>query len=288
MRHLGLFEGIGGFSLAASIMGWETVAWCEWDPFCQKVLKYHFPNAIPHDDITKTDFTIYRGTIDVLSGGFPCQPYSVAGMQLGKEDPRHLWPHMFRAAREIRPRWIVGENVFGIVNWGGGLVFEEVQADLEAEGYEVQPFVLPACGINAPHKRDRVFFIGHSKGEQSTYQPQQPQVGNKKQGEFGRRHSKISSPYSERFGQQRQGRAQESFGSKTYGNWEASWSNTNGGWPIESPICNGNDGISSRLDLTAISKKDWLEQSLKAGGNAIVPQLAIEIFKAINEYEKLN
>ena len=159
MNHIGLFEGIGGFSLAARWMGWDTIAWCEWNPFCQKVLNYHFPKAKQHGDITTTDFTIYRGQCDILTGGFPCQPYSVAGKRLGKEDERHLWPHMLRAIREIKPAWVVGENVPGLINWNGGMVFDEVQTDLENEGYEVIPFVLPACGVDAPHKRDRVWFI---------------------------------------------------------------------------------------------------------------------------------
>jgi DNA (cytosine-5)-methyltransferase 1 len=162
MNHIGLFEGIGGFSLAASWMDWETIAWCEWNPFGQQVLKYYFPKAIGHGDITKTDFTIYRGQCDILTGGFPCQPYSHAGKRLGKEDDRHLWPEMLRAIREIQPSWVVGENVSGLISWDGGLVFHEVQTDLEAEGYEVWPVVLPACAVNAPHRRDRVWFIAHS------------------------------------------------------------------------------------------------------------------------------
>ena len=134
MNHIGLFEGIGGFSLAARWMGWETIAWCEWNPFCQKVLNYHFPKAKQHGDITTTDFTIYRGQCDILTGGFPCQPYSVAGKRLGKEDERHLWPHMLKAIREIKPYWVVGENVPGLINWNGGMVFDEVQTDLEMKG----------------------------------------------------------------------------------------------------------------------------------------------------------
>jgi DNA (cytosine-5)-methyltransferase 1 len=161
--HLGLFEGIGGFSLAARWMGWKTLAWCEWNEFGQKVLKHHFPEAEGFGDITKTDFTKYANKIDILTGGFPCQPYSLAGKRKGKEDERHLWPEMLRAIREVQPRYVVGENVSGLINWNGGLVFNEVQADLEAEGYEVQPFVLPACAVNAPHRRDRIWFVAHAK-----------------------------------------------------------------------------------------------------------------------------
>jgi len=162
MRHGSLFSGIGGFDLAAEWMGWENVFHCEWNPFGQKILHHYWPNAIQYNDITKTDFSVHRGTIDILTGGFPCQPYSMAGKRLGKEDERHLWPHMLRAIREIRPRWVVGENVLGLVNWNGGLVFDEVQADLEAEGYEVQPYVLPAVSVDAPHRRDRVWFVAYN------------------------------------------------------------------------------------------------------------------------------
>lgn len=125
MKQLGLFEGIGGFSLAARWMGWETVAWCEWNEFGQKVLRHHFPEAEGHGDITKTDFTKYANKIDIVTGGFPCQPYSSAGLRKGKDDDRHLWPEMLRAIREIQPGYVVGENVSGLLNWSGGLVFDE-------------------------------------------------------------------------------------------------------------------------------------------------------------------
>jgi len=160
-RHGSLFSGIGGFDLAAEWMGWENVFHCECNSFGQKVLKHYWPQAESFNDITKTDFTKYANRIDVLTGGFPCQPYSMAGKRKGKEDDRHLWPEMLRAIREIQPGWVVGENVFGLINWSGGLVFHEVQADLEAAGYEVWPYVLPACAKNAPHRRDRVWFVAH-------------------------------------------------------------------------------------------------------------------------------
>jgi DNA (cytosine-5)-methyltransferase 1 len=159
MKHASLFSGIGGFDLAAQWMGWDNLFHCEIDKTCQKILQYYWPNAKTYTDVKTTDFTIWRGRIDVLTGGFPCQPYSSAGKRKGKEDERHLWPEMLRAIREIQPTWVVGENVLGLTNWNGGLVFEEVCADLEAEGYEVQPYVLPAAGINAPHRRDRVWFV---------------------------------------------------------------------------------------------------------------------------------
>jgi DNA (cytosine-5)-methyltransferase 1 len=147
--------------LAAQWMGWKNVAYCEIDEFCNKVTRYHFPNAKEHNDIRSTDFTIYRGQIDIVTGGFPCQPFSQAGKRKGTADERHLWPEMLRAIREVQPRYVVGENVSGITNWDGGVVFEQVCVDLEAEGYEVQPVILPACAVNAPHRRDRVWFVAH-------------------------------------------------------------------------------------------------------------------------------
>jgi DNA (cytosine-5)-methyltransferase 1 len=159
MTHGSLFSGIGGFDLAADQMGWENKFHCEINPFGQKILKHYWPNATSYEDIKKTDFTIHRGNIDVLSGGFPCQPYSTAGKRKGTDDDRHLWPEMLRAIGEIAPRWIVGENVRGLVNWSDGLVFEQVCVDLENKAYEVQPFLLPSCGVNAPHRRDRIFFV---------------------------------------------------------------------------------------------------------------------------------
>ena len=163
MRHGSLFSGIGGFDLASEWMGWENVFHCEWMPFPRQVLKHHFPNSISYEDITKTDFTIHRGSIDILTGGSPCQPYSMAGNRKGKEDERHLWPEMLRAIREIQAPFIVGENVRGLINWNEGLVFDEIQSDLENEGYEVIPVLLTSYGKNRDHKRERIFFIAYSE-----------------------------------------------------------------------------------------------------------------------------
>ena len=161
-NHGSLFSGIGGFDLAAEWMGWNNIFHCEWMPFPRKVLNYHFPKSISYEDITKTNFTVHKGNIDILTGGFPCQPYSQAGKRLGKEDSRHLWPEMLRAIKEIEPTYIVGENVRGLTNWNGGVVFNEVCTDLEDCGYEVQPVLLPACAVGAPHRRDRIWFVAYS------------------------------------------------------------------------------------------------------------------------------
>ena len=169
--HASLFSGIGGFDLAARMVGWENAFSCEIDPFCNRVLKFHFPDETQFEDIRRTDFSVWRGRIDVLSGGFPCQPFSQAGKRKGTDDDRHLWPAMLTTIQQIRPRWVVGENVLGIVNWNAGMVFEQVCADLEAEGYEVQPFVLPACGVDAPHRRYRTFFIAYAESYRDTGRP---------------------------------------------------------------------------------------------------------------------
>ena len=163
MTHASIFSGIGGFDLAAEWAGWMNAFNCEIDSFCRKVLKYHFPNAEQYEDIKKSDFSKWRDCIDVLTGGFPCQPFSLAGKRKGTEDDRYLWPAMLGVIRTIRPRWVVGENVYGIVNWSDGLVFDTVCSDLEAAGYEVQPYIIPACGVGAPHRRDRVWFVAHYK-----------------------------------------------------------------------------------------------------------------------------
>lgn len=161
MTHASLFSGIGGFDLAAEWAGWTNAFNCEIDSFCRKVLKYHFPDAEQYEDIKKSDFSKWRDRIDVLTGGFPCQPFSLAGKRKGTEDDRYLWPEMLGVIRTIQPRWAVGENVYGIVNWSDGMVFDTVCSDLEAAGYEVQPYIIPACGVGAPHRRDRCWFVAH-------------------------------------------------------------------------------------------------------------------------------
>jgi DNA (cytosine-5)-methyltransferase 1 len=161
MRHGSLFSGIGGFDLAAQWMNWTNVFHTEWNEFGQKVLKHHFPNSISYHDIIKTDYTIHNGDIDIITGGFPCQPFSLAGKRKGTDDERYLWHEMLRAIQQIQPTYVVAENVRGLLTIDGGLVFEQVCADLESEGYEVQPILLPAAGVNAPHRRDRIFIVGY-------------------------------------------------------------------------------------------------------------------------------
>jgi DNA (cytosine-5)-methyltransferase 1 len=276
MKHGSLFSGIGGFDLAAEWMGWENVFHCEWNPFGQKVLKHHFPNSISYNDITKTDFSIHRGNIDIITGGFPCQPYSTAGLRKGKADERHLFPEMLRAIKEIQPTWVIGENVRGLVSWGGGLVFHEVCNDLEREGYEVQPFLIPAASVNAPHKRERIWFIAYSDGTRreklntSAITNQQDIIGGYAL------HSNGSSEQGKYIGQERKGKFDRPNSRDEFNNFQ--------NFPTQSPICLGDDGLSDRLDSITFSK--WRNESIKAGGNAIVPQVAYEIFKTIEKFEK--
>lgn len=343
MTHGSLFSGIGGFDLAAEWVGWDNKFHCEWSKFNQTILKYHFPKAESYGDISKTDFTIWRGGIDVLTGGFPCQPYSQAGKRRGKDDPRHLWPEMLRVIREIRPKWIVGENVYGLINWNGGLVFDEIKADLANEGYQVIPVVLPACGVNAPHRRYRIWFVTYasSDGLESrgfredrsetresqtdeqqwerirediggiseqdvTPNPQsqqgerfefkQPEFSQSKQGEFGGSGSEMDDIASNPSNQRLQGSKNNGSigGSRENGNkqpagfFQPTWQN----FPTQSPICRGDDGLSDLLDVATVfeatGKKrgnhygQWRNESIKAYGNAIVPQIAYQIFKVID------
>jgi DNA (cytosine-5)-methyltransferase 1 len=277
MKHGSLFSGIGGFDLAAEWMGWENVFHCEWNPFGQKVLKYYWPNSESFNDITKTDFTKYANRIDVLSGGFPCQPYSVAGKQKGKEDERHLWPEMRRAIMEISPRFIVGENVRGLTYWGGGMVFEEVCVEMENLGYQVAPFIVPACGVGAIHRRDRIWFVAHANNTNGNYQSDEIQKADGKISEwFNDPESYNTIGDSEIWRRLCFGNEQKKPNDKI-----EQWENV----AIENAFCDGDNGISGGLD--GITFPQWYNESIKAAGNAIVPQVALSIFKAIEQYELL-
>ena len=338
MKHGSLFSGIGGFDLAAEWMGWENSFHCEWMPFPRKVLSYYFPNAISYEDITKTNFTVHRGSIDILTGGFPCQPYSSAGKRLGKEDERHLWPHMLRAISEIKPTYVVGENVRGLTNWNGGVVFEEVCVDLEGQGYEVQPILLPACSVGAPHRRDRIWFVAYLNYSrlQKTWSEQQTarieqyreldrpiengifknatstsNIDSIRQHECECNNEKFTSEGREYAlndinKNDEQGIAFNSDSERLKGSVstniirqfsdKASKHEINllptgrrreelsfDQFPTQSPICGGDDGLPTELDGITFSK--WRQESIKGYGNAIVPQVAYQIFKVIAEMD---
>jgi len=186
MNHASLFSGIGGFDLAAQWMGWNNSFQCEIDPFCNQVLEHHFPTTTRYGDIRDIDGTEWRDKIDILTGGFPCQPFSAAGKRRGTEDNRFLWPEMLRVICEVQPTWVIAENVRGITSIDNGMVFERVCADLEENEYEVQPFCIPACAVNAPHRRERVWIVAtNNRGERK-----QGVRSDKIQGEQGLQRSK--------------------------------------------------------------------------------------------------
>jgi len=242
MTHGSLFTGIGGFDLPAQWVGIETLWQIEKDEFCLKVLNKRFPNAKKYEAI-KNVKTEELTAVDIISGGFPCQPFSLAGKRKGTTDDRYLWDEMFRIIRSVKPSWVIAENVHGLINISDGLVFEQVLSDMENEGYDTQPFIIPASAVNAPHKRDRVWIIANNH----------------------RKHSK------EHFsGHQSQGESNEKPIRRSVYDWNRHWTQ------VASELCRMDDGISTRLD----------RHRIKALGNAIVPQVAYNIFKTITIIER--
>lgn len=239
MTQLELFAGIGGFGLAGEWAGIETVCQVEIDPFCQKVLAKNFPNAQRHDDIHTFDGTAWRGRVDIVSGGFPCQPYSHAGKRNGNNDDRALWPEMLRVIREVEPAWVVGENVAGLLSMDGGRVFDGIVSDLENAGYTVEAFVIPACAVGAPHRRDRVWIVANAQRsglqEWVFESKKQKAVVAAEMGCKGIKHKKFEARH---------------------------------GCP---GVLLRHYGLSRRVD----------EPEIIALGNAIVPQVAYQIFNAI-------
>ena len=290
MTHGSSFSGIGGFDLAAEWVGWQNLFNCEIDPFCQTVLKHHFPDAEQFTDIRTADFAVYRGLIDVFTGGFPCQPFSTAGKQKGTEDDRYLWPEMLGVIRVVQPRWVVGENVYGIVSWSDGLVFEQVCADLEAEGYEVQPYVLPACGVGAPHQRYRTWFVAHraDAGIEDVRERKDEILSGGVAADTDGHRFRLWKGKQIAIG----GSESPTHLSDEIPGWQD--------FPTQSPVRRGDDGLSDWLDFDAVFEgiptprrikkacNRWREQAIKAYGNAVVPQVVLQIFETINEYEALS
>ncbi len=375
--HASLFSGIGGAELAASWLGWTNVFHCEIQEFQRKVLEYWFPNSISYEDITKTDFSEWRGHIDVLTGGFPCQPFSVAGKRNGAEDNRYLWGEMLRAIRQIQPTWVVGENVNGILSmvqpsketkmgrtddlFDENFIYRKEQKftieviceDLERAGYSVQPFVIPACAVGAPHRRDRVWIVAH-RTDTGTEDLQQGGKNGVSQSFFiantnsnrqrdrkdkqifeqrcnrttniGKGCKDATSSNTQCFGGHKVDnkiQCEQSNGERTDGKGMFRTSfNTNGkGWnalryddgyseatqqtesqfgradcpqswwrdfPTQSPVCNRDDGLPFKVADLTLSLAKWRSKSIEALGNAWVPQVVFEIFKAIDFYDKNN
>ena len=390
LTHASVFSGIGGPEVAAVMLGWRNAFHCEINPFGRAVLDYWFPNSKSYEDITNTDFSEWRGKIKVLTGGFPCQPFSYAGQRRGATDDRYLWPYMFRCIDQIQPDWVVAENVAGILTMveqgevsqvassadlfdtlndirGYRLretfTLQRICDDLEGHGYTVQPVLVPACAVGAPHRRDRVFIIGRRNGCVS----QDPvcggqlvgrdgeQVGERNERNAGARGSqricdqasrtapadtvgggtrtpgtsgstqgngsdtdqqqsqrRTASEWSDRFyailrdasnpGATRCGRTDESghqesglrehlrgtaagcsasvAGGRDFGFAEAAGTRWQG-FPTVSPVHRGNDGLPFDVDDLTIPFSKWRTEALKAYGNAIVPQVMYEIFRAI-------
>jgi DNA (cytosine-5)-methyltransferase 1 len=268
MKLGSLFDGISGFPLAASWCGIETKWISEIDPYCLKVSKKNFPNAKQYGDIKEIGEGRKfgpAGYVDIISGGFPCQPFSVAGKKEGTGDDRYLWPEMLRVIREVRPRWVIGENVPGIIN----LALDEVLASLEDEGYQTETFIIPACSLEAWHKRERVWICAYSGRNTS-----RPQEEPKRSSVYtsGLREALSNT---ESFGSQ-EGNQQHRISQKEVRQGSSFKCSSSGEqqWEFEPGVGRVANGVSRRMDR------------IKGLGNAIVPQLAYEIFKAIIEVEK--
>jgi DNA (cytosine-5)-methyltransferase 1 len=282
-NHLDLFSGIGGFALAAGWAGFETVGFCDNEPYAQAVLKKHWPNVPIHGDIKTLDGTAYRG-VTLLSGGFPCQPFSNAGKRRGKDDDRYLWPQMLRVIQEARPTWIIGENVVGII----GLALEQVCSDLEASGYDVEPIIIPACGVDAPHRRNRIWILANSKyngqfanekrksikealqaeqkREDNSFHPSRASGFSKAEHNVADPQSQQGSSNDNRQEQREASRPEQSqFRGSDCGELQRS------NWTTEPSVGRVANGIPYGMDR------------IKGLGNAIVPQVAYQIIKGIKE-----
>lgn len=341
MTHASVFSGIGGAELAAYWMGWQNLFHCEIQEFPRRVLEYWFPNSVSYEDITKTDFSQWRGKVDIFTGGFPCQPFSVAGRRRGTEDDRYLWPSMLRAIRQIQPTWLVAENVVGITSMvvPGKTVemgrtdhlFEEnyiyreeseyvlnrVWSDIESEGYNVQPVIIPACAVGALHRRDRIWIIANRSDARTENLRQKRKndilsaESSSNSNSVGQRQWKNEQVVFGKFsGETNLGISSKTEtlansqcyrGNKVYEKAQSEESNGNGfngkgnewnvgtnrpqdrwqDFPSQSPICSRYDGLPFDVDDLTISFAKWRQESIKAYGNAWVPQVAYEIFRAI-------
>ena len=278
ITHIDLFSGIGGFALAADrVFGDVEHIFCDNESFAQEVLKKHWPDSPILGDIRsftntrseksrglssserKALASAREGGVFILTGGFPCQPFSQAGRRRGEEDDRFLWPEMLRVIREFSPLWVIAENVRGLLTQGGGVVFERVCTDLEAAGYEVQPIVIPAVSVGAPHRRDRVWFVARQNLWETTTNPSGFGQQSRPQWNVDNNTDK-SSQRNRGKGQTTERRSVESR------QWEQNW------LEVATRLCRVDDGLPRRMDRNP---------RLKALGNAIVPQVAEEVMRAI-------
>jgi DNA (cytosine-5)-methyltransferase 1 len=318
LTHFSLFTGIGGIDLAAEWAGFTTVGQCEFADYPTKVLEKHWPDVPRWRDIrsvTAENFYERTGlrTVDLISGGFPCQPFSVAGKQKGEDDDRYLWPEMLRVISEIKPSWVFGENVAGIVS----MALDQVLSDLENIGYETQAFLIPACGVNAPHRRNRVFIVAQdTNGIRCDSQERKSKPKIRGQREFGtgdlqriygqenvayteskqsangieRKYSKEEErepggvgggtnifSNSSSFGLQGQGELIKPINSEKNGNRKTSQPlnvRIRNQWEVEPDVGRVANGIPNVVDR------------LKCLGNAVVPQQVYPILQAIADIER--
>ena len=304
MKHLSLFSGIGGFDLAAEWMGWTNVAQVESDKYCLSVLEKNFPKTKRYGDIKEFTQADYVGRVDIITGGFPCQPFSQAGARRGRDDNRYLWPEMLRVIQKFKPTFVLAENVRGLLNIEGGVAFEQVCLDLEANGYEVQPFIIPACAVNAPHRRDRVWFIGYSNQNQldnqksrsfaeksgqetsdrphdnSTWESRGADKLLSKNGQFDGYEENVT--YSSGTGLERCGRETAGHCGQPSGERSGQGPDWTEDWiKVATKFCSMDDGLPVELGELKLSKSRHKAEQIKGYGNAIVPQVAYEIFKSL-------
>ncbi len=303
MRSLDLFSGIGGMALGLERAGFELAALCEIGPYCQTILKKHWPNIYLHNDVrtldyikpgsepddwilydTQNEHEITRGAIDLICGGFPCQPFSVAGNRAGAKDNRHVWPEMLRLIKAIRPTWVLGENVIGFIR----MALDDVCLDLENTGYTTQTFVIPACGVGAIHRRERVWILAHTEYTRWDAAAQSgsnaPSVCNNKKGAERAVELEGICPAANvadaaRSGLEghagdgqvtRKGASPTRFvtASSLSRDWEPC------GSPVMPPLCHRNNGVPDRV------------ARLKALGNTVMPQIPELLGRAIIEASK--
>lgn len=331
VTHYDLFAGIGGFSYALDAIFNEDEInhiFCEWEAFPTAVLKQHWPEATYYGDIADlvadtasqqqpgageqqrpgysapkapreaaTAASRHAGTHTILTGGFPCQPFSHAGRRQGTADDRYLWPAMLAVIRNVRPDWIIAENVRGLATWNEGMVLETVCADLESEGYEVQPLVIPACAIGAPHRRDRIWIVAHRHGRGDGAGRGAVQETD---GEIPERHHHAQSRHADKHALADRHHAGGRTPARTIlredgaqavtkrhvpqhrlggHHWQRDWRE------VAFATCHDgvDDGLSRWMDGVAISAARHRRERLKACGNAIVPQVAMAIFRAIKQ-----
>ena len=286
LNVLDLFSGIGGFSVGLEATGkFKTIGFCEQDKFCHKVLRKHWSDVPIYEDIKKLDGRKIKA--DVLVGGFPCQSFSIAGKQKGKDDERYLWDEMFRVIKEVQPRWIIGENVQNLINIADGQILQGIHNDLESENFEVQTFNITASSQGAWHKRSRVWIVaantkclGLSKRSKESEKFKGEETSNKylncnQRSQFRPTSNQMEFSNTNKFGTQIQTQGKHTSFKMSGGTSKKSW------WEIESKLFGIPNGIQTESHPDRANR-------IKALGNSIVPQIVTEIGKAIINAEEEN